>query len=128
MQDNVPVSFGDTGLILYEAEEIPEAFTWTFLAVRSALDVREAAADVNEILSEPGFASFSTNVLGMIQAGAALANPAYAAGIEVAKFVAQAGARRLMKKATASWARSRPASSGPNIIRRASGRATRCTT
>ena len=46
----VPVNFGDTGLILYEAEEIPEAFTWTFLAVRSARDLREAAGDVNDIL------------------------------------------------------------------------------
>src|ERR1043166_3368340 len=98
VQDNVPVSFGDTGLVLYEAEEIPEAFTWTFVAVRSELDVREAARDVNEILSEPGFASFSTSVLGLIQAGSEVANPAYAAAIEVAKFVAQAGARRLMKK------------------------------
>jgi hypothetical protein len=98
VQDNVPVSFGDTGLVLYEAEDIPEAFTWTFIAVRSALDVREAAGDVDEILSEPEFGSFSSNVLGLIKSGAALANPAYAAGMEVAKFVAQAGARRLMKK------------------------------
>lgn len=98
VQDNVPVSFGDTGLVLYEADEIPEAFTWTFVAVRSELDVREAAGDVNEILSEPGFASFSTNLLGLIQAGSALANPAYTAAMEVAKFAAQAGARRLMKK------------------------------
>jgi hypothetical protein len=98
VQDNVPVSFGDTGLVLYEAEEIPEAFTWTFVAVRSSLDVREAAGDVNEILSEPGFNSFSTNLLSLVQAGSALVNPAYAAGMEMAKFVAQAGARRLMKK------------------------------
>jgi hypothetical protein len=98
VQDNVPVSFGDTGLVLYETEDIPEAFTWTFVAVRSELDVREAADDVNEILGEPGFASFSTNVLALIQAGSAVVNPAYAAAIEVAKFVAQAGARRLMKK------------------------------
>ena len=98
VQDNIPVSFGDTGLILYEVEEIPEAFTWTFLAVRSSRDVREAAGDVNDILREPGFTSFSTSLLSLIKAGSALANPAYAAGIEVAKFVAQAGARRLMKK------------------------------
>ena len=98
VQDNVPVSFGDTGLVVYEAEEIPEAFTWTFVAVRSSLDVREAAGDVNEILSEPGFNSFSTNLLDLLQAGSVLANPAYAAGMEIAKFVAQAGARRLMKK------------------------------
>ncbi len=98
VQDNVPVSFGDTGLILYEAEEIPEAFTWTFLAVRSSRDVREAARDAGEMLSAPDFASFSNDLLGLIQAGATLANPAYAAGIAVAKFVAQAGAGRLMKK------------------------------
>jgi hypothetical protein len=98
VQDNVPVSFGDTGLVLYEAEEIPEAFTWTFLAVRSSREVREAARDVNEMLSEPGFDSFSKDLLGLIQTGSALANPAYAAGVAVAKFVAQASARRLMKK------------------------------
>jgi hypothetical protein len=98
VQDNMPVGFGDTGLILYEAEEIPEAFTWTFLAIRSARDVREAAGDVNDILREPGFSSFSTSLLSLVKAGSTLANPAYAAGIEVAKFVAQVGARRLMKK------------------------------
>jgi len=98
VQDNVPVSFGDTGLILYEAEEIPEAFTWTFLAIRSSRDVREAAGDVNDVLSEPDFGSFATSVFSLIKAGSTLANPAYAAAIEVAKFVAQVGARRLMKK------------------------------
>ncbi|MDQ3116168.1 MAG: hypothetical protein M3Q86_06100 [Verrucomicrobiota bacterium] len=63
VQDNLPVSFGDTGLILYEAEEIPEAFTWTFVAVRSARALREAAGEVNDILREPGFGSFSTTCL-----------------------------------------------------------------
>jgi len=98
VQDNVPVSFGDTGLILYEAEEIPEAFTWTFLAIRSSRAVREAAGDVNDVLSEPDFGSFATSVFSLIKAGSTLANPAYAAAIEVAKFVAQVGARRLMRK------------------------------
>jgi hypothetical protein len=84
VQDNMPVSFGDTGLVLYEAEEIPEAFTWTFLAIRSARDVREAAGDVNDILREPGFNAFSSSLLTLIKAGSTLANPAYAAGIEVA--------------------------------------------
>jgi len=98
VKDNVPVSFGDTGLILYEAEEIPEAFTWTFLAIRSSRAVREAAGDVNDVLSEPDFGSFATSVFSLIKAGSTLANPAYAAAIEVAKFVAQVGARRLMRK------------------------------
>ena len=98
VQDNFPVRFGDTGLVLYEAEEIPEAFTWTFVAVRSSADIREAAGDVNDILDTEGFPGFATNLLSLIQAGSTLVNPAYAAGIEVAKFVAQAGARRLMKK------------------------------
>ena len=98
VRDNVAVDFGDTGLILYEAEEIPEAFSWTFLAVRSSRDVREAAGDADEILSEPSFAPFSKDLLGVIRGGLGLVNPAYAAGIEVAKFVAQVSARRLMKK------------------------------
>ena len=68
MRDNVPVDFGDTGLILYEAEEIPEAFTWTFLAIRSSRDLREAARDVNEILREPSFGAFSKNLLGLVLA------------------------------------------------------------
>jgi hypothetical protein len=98
VQDNIPVSFGDTGLILYEAEEIPEAFTWTFVAVRSSRDLREAAGEVDDVLRAPGFSTFSRSLLGLIKAGSTLANPAYAAGIEVAKFVAEVGARRLMKK------------------------------
>ena len=98
VQDNVTVNFGDTGLILYEAEEIPDAFTWTFLAVRSSRDVREAARDVDEILSEPSFGDFSKNLLSLVQAGSAVVNPAYAAGVEVAKFVAQASAHHLMNR------------------------------
>jgi hypothetical protein len=98
VQDNVPVVFGDTGLILYEAEEIPEAFTWTFVAVRSKRDLREAAGSVSDILRDPGFTPFTDNLLGLLQIGSTLANPVYAAGVQVAKFVADASARRLMDK------------------------------
>jgi hypothetical protein len=98
VRDKMPVNFGDTGLILYQAEEIPEEFNWTFLAVRSNRDLREAAADVEEILSDPDFSGFSNSLLTLIEAGSAAVNPAYAAAIEVTKFVAQIGARRLMKK------------------------------
>lgn len=98
VQDNVPVAFGDTGLVLYEAEHIPEAFTWTLVAVRSKRDLREAAGSASEILRDPGLTAFSKNLLGLLQAGTTLVNPAYAAGIQVAKFVAEASARRLMKR------------------------------
>lgn len=98
VRDNVTVSFGDTGLILYEAKEIPEEFTWTFLAIRSSRDLREAADEAKDVLQDRGFASFSASLLGLIKAGSSVVNPAYAAGIEVAKYVAQVGARRLMKR------------------------------
>ena len=75
VRDNVPVDFGDTGLILYEAEEIPEAFTWTFLAIRSSRDLREAARDVNEILREPSFGAFSKDLLGLVQGGLGFDQP-----------------------------------------------------
>jgi hypothetical protein len=41
---------------------------------------------------------FQKSDVANVQTGSPLANPAYAAGIAVAKFVAQASARRLMKK------------------------------
>jgi hypothetical protein len=66
--------------------------------VRSERDVREAAGDVNEVLNDPGFSAFSSGLLTLIETGASVTNPAYAAGIEVAKFVAQVGARRLMNR------------------------------
>jgi hypothetical protein len=98
VQDKVPVRFGDTGLILHESEEIPEAFTWIFLAIRSSRDIREAASDMNDVLSAPDFSAFTTSLLSLIQGASAVANPAYAAAIQVARFVAQVSARRLMKK------------------------------
>ncbi|HEY1582069.1 MAG TPA: hypothetical protein VGF73_03100 [Chthoniobacterales bacterium] len=98
VQDKVPVRFGDTGLILHESEEIPEAFTWIFLAIRSSSDIREAASEVNDILSAPDFSLFASSLYTLIQGASAVANPAYAAAVQVARFVAQASARRLMKK------------------------------
>ena len=71
------------------AEEIPKPLTSP--SVRRGF---EAARDVNEILREP--------VLGRFQkdhsASASLARQPGMAGIEVAKFVAQTSARRLMNK------------------------------
>ncbi|HEX4665805.1 MAG TPA: hypothetical protein VH207_04330 [Chthoniobacterales bacterium] len=98
VQDKVPVRFGDTGLILHESEEIPEAFTWIFLAIRSSRDIREAASDINDVLNAPDFSAFTSSLLSLIQGASAVANPAYAAAIQAARFVAQVSARRLMKK------------------------------
>jgi hypothetical protein len=98
------VTFGDTGLILYEANEIPRSFHLD-LPRQSFIDGicerrsgRERNLARNLVLGRfPRICSASCK-----QARLWL-NPAYAAGIEVAKFVAQASARRLMKKGTASW-------------------------
>lgn len=98
VQDNVPVYFGDTGLMLYEADQIPEAFTWTFVAVRPKRGAREIGSRADEILKDSKFNTFAGTLAGVLGTGMSLANPAYAAGIQVAKFVAESSARRLMKK------------------------------
>jgi len=98
VQDNVPVRFGDTGLILYQTDDIPESFTWTLLAMGSKRGVRETAADVDQVLSKSDFSAFAGNLLTLIQAGSAAINPAYAAAIAVGKFVAQVGAQHLKQK------------------------------
>ena len=98
VQANVPVRFGDTGLILYQTEEIPESFTWTHLALDSKSDLRETAGDVDQALSKSDFSQVSSSLLTLIQAGSAVANPMYAAAIATAKFVGQVAARHLMQK------------------------------
>lgn len=97
VEDNGDVSFGDTGLILYQSEEIPEEFTWTFAAIRSKRKLREGAMAVTDVLDSSGSGTVAKTAMALVR-NASLANPAYAAGLAVAEFVAKVTLRRLAKK------------------------------
>jgi hypothetical protein len=95
--DHAKLTFGDTGYVLYESDEIPESFNWTFLAIKSNRGFRDAGAHAREVLQDPGFGQFSQDLFTLISTGAAAVNPAYAAGAAVAKFAAQIAAQNMAK-------------------------------
>jgi len=92
--DHSVLTFGDTGYSLFESDAIPEAFNWTFLAIKSNQGFRDEGAAINEVVNDPGFGGFTANLLIVLSAAA---NPAYAAGVEIAKFAVQVASKNMMK-------------------------------
>lgn len=84
VRDGHIMTFGETGYALYTANRIPVSFNWSFLAFELDEDFNEIGGRLDTVLSEPGFDTFTSNVLTL--AGAA-ANPAAEVGVAVAKFV-----------------------------------------
>jgi len=95
--DNANLTFGDTGYVLYESATIPESFNWTFLAVKSNQGFRDVGTHTQEVLHDPGFGGFSQGLLSLVTKGASAVNPAYAAGVAVAKFAAQIAAQNMTR-------------------------------
>lgn len=83
VKDQQTIFFGDTGYVLFEAKTIPDDFNWCFVAVKSNRGERELGQLLGEVLADPGFDSFASN-LGTLIVGAA--NPLFAAGVAVSKF------------------------------------------
>jgi len=84
--DNHVMTFGDTGYVLYESEEIPDHFNWIFLAIESDRDVREIGQDMTSIVHDQGFDRFITNTLTL---AATAVNPSFIAAVGIAKFLAK---------------------------------------
>lgn len=94
VKDGQTITFGDTGYVVFQADAIPMDFNWCLIAVEDDGDVRDVGSSTDEVLQNPGFDNFATNLA--VLAGAA-ANPAFAAGVAVAKFVAEIVADNLKK-------------------------------
>lgn len=95
VKDHARLTFGDTGYVLYQSERIPESFNWTFLAIKSNRKLRNAGQITSDILKDEEFGAFASNLTTLVSAAAGAANPAYAAGIAVAKFAAYVIAKNL---------------------------------
>ncbi|MCP4609568.1 MAG: hypothetical protein GY845_12730 [Planctomycetes bacterium] len=94
VKDGQTINFGDTGYVVFQANTIPQDFNWCFIALEDDGDVRNVGSSIDEVLKNPGFDMFATNLA--VLAGAA-ANPAFTAGVVVAKFVASVIADNLKK-------------------------------
>lgn len=95
--DHAVLTFGDTGYVLYQSDDIPESFNWTFLAIKSNQGFRNVGQHTQEVLQDPAFGTFSTDLLTLVTTAAGAANPAYAAGIAIAKFAAQIAAQNMAR-------------------------------
>lgn len=94
--DHDVINFGDTGYGVYESEKTPESFNWILLAIKSRQGLRDGAETVNRVLTHQDFDQTANAILTLAQGGAAVANPALAAGIQVARFVAGVTVQALM--------------------------------
>ncbi len=86
VRDNQTLTFGDTGYVLYQSETIPDDFNWIFLAIESDKETRDFGQFLEDIVKDEDFSSFSKDLLEILSETAST-NPAYAAGLAVAKFV-----------------------------------------
>ncbi len=86
VRDNQTLTFGDTGYVLYQSETIPDDFNWIFLAIESDKKNREFGRFLEKIVKDEDFSSFGKDLLDILSKTAAK-NPAYAAGLAIAKFV-----------------------------------------
>lgn len=95
VKDDQTISFGDTGYVVFQANTIPQDFNWCFVALEDDDDIRDVGSSIDEVLQNPGFDAFASNLAVLV--GAAT-NPAFTAGVVVAKFVAEVVADNLKKK------------------------------
>ena len=95
VKDNHVATFGDAGYVVFQRALIPNDFNWCVLALEDDGDVRDVGTTIEEVVTNEGFDGFTTNLAIVIGAAA---NPAFAAGAAVSKFVAETVARNLKKK------------------------------
>jgi len=95
VKDDQRITFGDTGYVVFQADRIPQDFNWCFVALEDDGDVRDVGASIDEVLQNPGFDAFTANLAVLVGAAA---NPGFAAGVVVSKFVAGVVADNLKKK------------------------------
>lgn len=84
VKDGHVMLFGDTGYVLYQSENIPEDFNWTFIALETDRNIRSIGEQIGSVVTDPGFDPFAKNFATLI-AGAA--TPAFTAGVEIGKFI-----------------------------------------
>ncbi|OFX16708.1 MAG: hypothetical protein A2033_12855 [Bacteroidetes bacterium GWA2_31_9] len=75
VKDNQVITFGDTGLIVYKADNIPPDFNWMLIAIESDKKTRDNAELISKILTDKNI----TSIVGVISALATVSNPVAAA-------------------------------------------------
>ncbi|AHG22871.1 hypothetical protein Z042_16425 [Chania multitudinisentens RB-25] len=94
VKDNAVLTFGDTGYVLYQSTAIPEDFNWCLIATEGDDNIRLIGEQLDAVVNHPEFDAFASN-LGTLLLGAA--NPTFAAGVIITKFLTNMAADILKK-------------------------------
>ena len=92
VKDNSVMTFGDTGYVLYKSKKIPDDFSWSFLAIESDKNERAFGKRMKEVVDDEGFDSFAAHLPVLLGTAA---NPSFAAGVAITKFISKVVAQNL---------------------------------
>lgn len=84
IKDEHELTFGDTGIVLYQAPKIPADFNWQLVVIGSKDKIRTEAQMLNDVFNDDTFESFLANILTVLTVSL---NPAITAGIEIGKYL-----------------------------------------
>ena len=94
VRDNQTITFGDTGYVVHQEETVPDDLNWFFIATEDDSSIRNFGATIEEVVGSAGFDTFSSSVATIVNAAA---NPGFAAGAAIVKFIAEVTAKILKK-------------------------------
>lgn len=95
VKDEHELTFGDTGIVLFQSEVIPEDFNWQLVVIGSKQKSRSQAQMLSDVLNDETFDTFLTNILVVLSTSV---NPVITAGIEIGKYLTSFILKKYAKK------------------------------
>lgn len=83
VKNNSEITFGDTGYIVYESNEIPKDFSWQLIGIENDAKYRDNAELLNSILTDTNITTITDGLSLLANAG----NPLNGALVELSKLV-----------------------------------------
>lgn len=84
IKDEHELTFGDTGIVLYQSEVIPDDFNWQLVVIGSKEKVRTQAQMLKDVMEHESFDGFLSNIFMLLSTAI---NPAVTAGVEIGKYL-----------------------------------------
>jgi len=94
VRDNSSLTFGDSGIVIYKSDKIPDQLNWTLLVIECDEDIRNFADRLDKVIKGKDFQKYSADLL--IALGT-IVNPAYGAVVGLTKYFCHYFIGRLKK-------------------------------
>jgi len=94
VRDNQSITFGDTGYVVHQEKTVPDDLNWFFIAVEDDSAIRNFGASIESIVGSSKFDTFASSIATLVSTAA---NPGFAAGTAIVKFIAEVTAKALKK-------------------------------